>query len=222
MESVALVVFSKPAVPGRVKTRLQTELSAADAARLHEAFLADTINHLAGEALDLHVAWALEPREEPPDGLLPVAVPVLRQQGNDLGERLFHALEELTTKYTLVAAIGSDHPHIDSRRVAEAGALLAAGTDVVLGPAKDGGYYLVALHRRVLSRALFEGIPWSTGRVLEATLERCQEAGLEVELLAAESDVDTPDDLRRLAALLRRCRHRAPSTAALLEELGWL
>src|SRR4029077_14050553 len=74
--------------------------------------------------------------------------------------------------------------------------------DVALGPAEDGGYYLIAVRPGALSRRLFEGIAWSTERVLAQTLERCRELGLRVAMLPMAADVDTPDDLRRLAARL--------------------
>ncbi len=70
----------------------------------------------------------------------------------------------------------------------------------MLGPAEDGGYYLIALRAAALDPRLFAEIPWSTAGVLAATLERCRELGLAVELLPRAADVDTPADLRRLAA----------------------
>jgi glycosyltransferase A (GT-A) superfamily protein (DUF2064 family) len=81
-------------------------------------------------------------------------------------------------------------------------AAVEAGADAVLGPAEDGGYYLIALRAGAVSPRLFEGIAWSTGRVFAETLARCRELGLAVELLPAATDVDTPEDLRRLAARL--------------------
>ena len=94
---------------------------------------------------------------------------------------------------------------------------------MVLGPAEDGGYYLIALRPEAVRPRLFEGIAWSTDQVLAATLDRCRELGLRVELLPEASDVDTPEDLRRLAARMAEEGDLAcPRTHALLASLGFL
>ncbi len=105
---------------------------------------------------------------------------------------------------------------------------LAAGADLVLGPSRDGGYYLIALTARsggALRRELFEGIAWSTDRVLGETLERAASLGLRTELLDEGTDVDTPEDLRRLAAELAEDPEAAalcPRTRTLLSAWGYL
>ena len=110
-----------------------------------------------------------------------------------------------------------------AERVEEAFAALAAGADVALGPAHDGGYYLIALRREALSPRLFAGVPWSTETVLAHTLARCAELGLVTALLPPESDVDTPADLARLAAaLLDSHTPGCPRTRTLLLEWGML
>ena len=211
-----LVLFTKPAVAGRVKTRLLGAVSAEQAAALHAAFLADLLDRLRGApGFDLVIAWALDAGEAPPD----CGLPALRQRGSDLGERLHDALAAAARRYAFVAAIGSDHPELPRERVGEAFAALAAGADVALGPASDGGYYLVAARAAALSPRLFADIPWSGPEVLARTLDRCAELGLEVALLAPGDDVDTPADLERLAATLRRDGGCCPRTAALLA--GW-
>ena len=91
--------------------------------------------------------------------------------------------------------IGTDAPGVDRERVTAAFRLLerTGGPHLVLGPATDGGYYLMGL--RSPQPDLFRDVPWSTPRVLEITLERAREAGLRWELLEPLSDVDRPDDL---------------------------
>ena len=193
--SRCLVVFTKPAVPGRVKTRLIGDLTPEEAAELHEAFLGDLVERLDSGAFRIELAWALARDEAIPPGPLPG----FAQCGADLGERLWAGLDKVLERFDHAAAVGSDHPDLPVARVEEAFLSLEAGADVVLGPAEDGGYYLVAVHRAGLNRRLFEEIRWSTGGVLSATLERCEELDLRVELLDMASDVDTPDDLGRLA-----------------------
>jgi rSAM/selenodomain-associated transferase 1 len=207
-----LLLFTKPAREGRVKTRLIGDLSAAQAAELHGAFLADMLDRLGGGGFDLRLAWALEHGEE-----LPAApFPGIRQEGVDLGERLYGALAEAAGQASAVAALGSDHPTVGLDLIHRAFAAVEAGAEVVLGPAEDGGYYLIALAASAVSRRLFAGIAWSTSRVLAQTLERCRELGLAVELLPLSCDVDTPADLARLAGQLAAADLGCPRTRALL------
>jgi len=213
-----LLLFTKPAHAGKVKTRLIGDLTAADAARLHAAFLEDVLARLRGGDFELRIAWALEPEEDVPAG----PMPGVRQQGSDLGERLYRALSEAAASGArAVAAVGSDHPTIPLELVHRAFASVEAGTDVVLGPAEDGGYYLIALGAGAVSPRLFADIAWSTGQVLPATLERCRELGLAVEMLPTASDLDTPDDLRRLAVRMAGSDLGCPRTRGLLAALGF-
>jgi uncharacterized protein len=191
-----LLLFTKPAREGRVKTRLIGDLTAAEAAALHAAFLEDLVDRLREGDFELQLAWALDAQDEMPAG----PVPGVRQQGEDLGERLYRALSEASRDGSIVMALGSDHPTLPLALIHEAFERLEKGAEVVLGPAEDGGYYLIALRPDAVEPGLFRDIPWSTDRVLSETLARCQ--GLAVELLPPASDVDTPEDLRRLAARL--------------------
>jgi rSAM/selenodomain-associated transferase 1 len=212
------VLFTKPARPGRVKTRLIGALTSAQAAALHQAFLEDILLMLAGRSFDLRIAWAMDAGEALPEG----PIPGMRQSGKDLGARLFVALEEVSTEYPYVMALGSDHPEIELSRLDEAFSILGQGADLVLGPASDGGYYLIALRRSAIHQELFDGISWSSSSVLSETLDRSRLLGLEVELLAEGDDVDSPEDLERLIGFLAEnpdsCRH----TGSLLREWGRL
>ena len=216
-----LLLFTKPAREGRVKTRLIGDLTPAEAAALHAAFLEDLLDRLRDGSFDLRLAWALDPGEpvpaEPFSG-----VPGVRQEGQDLGERLFRTLAAAAAEARAVAALGSDHPTLPLPVVHDAFERLEAGADVVLGPAEDGGYYLIALRAAVVVPRLFEGISWSTDRVFSETLARCGELGLRVELLPRASDVDTPDDLRRLALRMSGDDLGCPRTRSLLDALGYI
>ncbi|HEV8242181.1 MAG TPA: TIGR04282 family arsenosugar biosynthesis glycosyltransferase [Thermoanaerobaculia bacterium] len=216
-----LLLFTKPARPGKVKTRLVgAGLSAERAAALHAAFLGDLCERLAGApAFELRLAWALDNGEEAPVSPVPAVI----QRGVTLGGRLFSALSDAAMEHELVAAVGSDHPELSCARVDEAFAALGRGADVAIGPALDGGYYLIALRREALSAQLFADVPWSTSGVLAATLARCDELGLAVALLPPEGDIDTPADLDRLATSLAQGRGPScPRTSALLQSWGML
>lgn len=218
-----LLVFTKPPRPGWVKTRLigdgVGDLSAEQAAELHEAFALDLLDRLEGGRFDLRVAWSLEVGEEPP-AWSPAWV---RQDGPDLGARMHAALAEAVgAGFRAVAAVGTDHPLLGREQVEDAFARIEAGADAVFGPAADGGYYLVALGEGAARRPeIFSGIAWSTPAVLGDTLERCRRLGLAVELLAEGRDVDTPEDLAALPGLLAGAPPASsPRTAALLARWG--
>jgi hypothetical protein len=214
-ERRCVLLFTKLSRPGRVKTRLLPDLDATQAAELHEAFVHDLTERLRDGDFELMLAWALDPEEELP----PSDLPAVRQTGENLGERLYAALSGAAAECRWVAAIGSDHPHLPLARVQEAFDRLEAGVDLVLGPAEDGGYYLIAADARALDPALFRGVSWSTERVLEETLGRSRALGLDVELLPVGWDVDTPRDLERLGRHLAASTVQCPRTRALLA--GW-
>ena len=216
----ALVLFTKPARPGRVKTRLiggaAGELTAEEAAALHWALVLDQLGRLEGGDFDLSIAWAIEDGETAPE----LGFSALLQSGTTLGERLYRGLAEVASEAHFIAAVGSDHPQLTLAVVEEGFRRLDDGTDLILGPAADGGYYLIGLRAERLSPRLFADIPWSTGQVLTATLERGRELGLAVDLLDEGHDVDRPADLARLARSLSMNEGGCPRTHALLESWG--
>lgn len=222
-----VVLFTKPARPGRVKTRMTPHYTAAEACSLHDALLRDVLAQTAvpEASYELVVAWAVDEGEALPDVGDWVASPaprVVRQSGNDLGERLVAALgDQCTFGAERVAAIGSDHPELD-RDGLEAAFAGLDDHDCVLAPAQDGGYSLIALRCEAVVPALFEGIDWSTPRVLEQTLSRLEGHGLSALLLEVIHDIDEPADLEALARRLAASSGpaRAVATLAWFEEHG--
>ena len=127
---------------------------------------------------------------------------MLPQRGDEFGERLYFAVEDLfKCGFASVCLIDSDSPTVPAENFAEAVQLLSIGHDrVVLGPSDDGGYYLIGVKK--LDRHLFEQIDWSTERVFNQTIQRATEIGLEIKLLPTGYDVDNAASLRRLCAEL--------------------
>ena len=133
----------------------------------------------------------------------PPIPPLIAQCEGDLGMRLRFALQQgFENEFERIVVMGSDCPAVSEPLVTQAVNLLAH-YDVVLGPALDGGYYLMGLRKMALSRfgTLFENIPWSTDNVLSLTLKAAASAGLSVDLLQPLSDIDRPEDLPMWYAL---------------------
>ncbi len=198
----ALAIMAKAPREGAVKTRLVPPLLAAEAAALSRCFIADMAENIAGvgsaDRVRGWVAYTPVGQEAAFDGLLPGGFGLVPQRGDGFGERLLHAMEDLlATGHGGAFLINSDSPDLPQALLAQAvAALERPGDRVVLGPATDGGYYLIGLKR--LHREMFARIDWSTERVLAQSLERAAEIGLPVELLPPWYDVDDEAALRHL------------------------
>lgn len=239
----SLVVFARAPVAGQVKTRLFSPaaepappgaLTAEQAAALHAAFVSDVCRNGARSGIQRRRLYVAGDLAHP--HLLAVAsqfgFTICEQAGADLGARMATAIAaELAAGSSAVLLIGTDSPTLPRAYLRRAAAWLRGAAEVVLGPATDGGYYLIGA-RRPVPELLATGISWGTAQVLPATLLRLQElasAGTKVALLPFFYDVDTPQDLWLLACHLRlaaaagaRTRLQAPATAAALATLGWL
>ena len=201
MKAGAILVFGREPAPGRVKTRLVPPLSPEDAARLYEAFLQDVLER-AGRVVGVDVILLGEgARNESPrlDSLARAAgVPFRAQRGADLGERLRAGLADtLLEPRPYAIALGGDHPNLPMALLGEMSARLERGAAAALIPSEDGGYCAIGLRSPTLDP--FTGIPWSTAKVLDATLDSLHRSGIEPVLLPAWYDVDTLSDLERLA-----------------------
>lgn len=221
MSDVALVVMARYPQPGTTKTRLARSLGDAETHRLYQAFLTDLAGHFAGPDFALH--WAYTPADVDYAAFVRELVPDLAgythsfpQQGADFGARLLHAFQWTQRQgYAAAIVIGSDSPHITRALVCQAQAALQEA-DVVLGPADDGGYYLIAMREPY---DVFTNIPMSTSVVTALTVARARELGLAVKLIDPLFDVDEYADLLRLAELLRVDHALAPATSAVITSL---
>jgi uncharacterized protein len=222
----ALAVMTKAPQAGRVKTRLVPPLTPDEAADLNKCFLCDTAAAISSacSSRSVNQAEKMGSKSEcrashseaaitqccgvavyTPVGaesaytdILPADFLLLPQRGDGFGERLYFAVEDLfKCGFASVCLIDSDSPTVPAEHFAKAVELLSTSEDrVVLGPSDDGGYYLIGVKK--LYRHLFEQIDWSTERVLNQTIERTTEIGLEIKLLPTAYDVDEAGSLRRL------------------------
>lgn len=219
----ALVVMAKASGPD-VKTRLRGAVSDAARMALQEAFLLDRVDQIgAVPGVDPFVAVTPPEATGPLASRLGSAVEVLAQRGDDLTSRLQGVAADLFHRGASgVILVDADSPTLPTEALAEAALALTHGhADVVLGPAWDGGYYLIGMGAPCPQ--LFEEIPWSTSEVLSRTVARARALGLRVHFLPAWYDVDTPADLERLAAHLAALPPSRPGyprrTAALVANL---
>ena len=207
----ALVVMAKAPVAGQVKTRLVPPLSYEEAAELYACLLSDLLDSLQSFALaDLFLNYT--PADAGPAfaDLAPEEFVCFPQKSGDLGERMHAAFGELSERgYRSVVLIGSDFPVFPREFLERAFAMLRdPETDLVLGPNRDGGYYLIGMRRPV--SGIFENIAWSSDGVLTATLNRIDSLGLKASLLPAWFDIDTPSDVADLVETATRLDANLP------------
>ncbi|MGH6610184.1 MAG: TIGR04282 family arsenosugar biosynthesis glycosyltransferase [Burkholderiaceae bacterium] len=193
-----LLIAAKQPERGKVKTRIASVLGDDQAAELCRCALHDVLSMAASIRNVKHALTYAPPTEEARryfERIAP-AFELLPQQGATLGERLSGAVAHLMQRYRPLVLIGSDSPDLSPAFIERTFALLRDEADVVLGPADDGGYYLLGL--ALPQPALFEEISWSTEAVAQQTRQRAREARLRLEELPRWHDLDTVDDLHVL------------------------
>ena len=210
METCAVLFVKSPAA-GSAKTRLRSHLSDGQRAALYAAFIVDSAESLLASAAELKViAYAPATAEVEIRRLLPDEsgeVQFVPQPEADLGDRMASLIEwsfEKGARRTVL--LGSDSPSLPSSFI-DRGLELLQENDLVLGPSTDGGYYLVGQSRT--DSAVFAGIDWSTGRVLEQTLAAAGSSKLG--LLPPWYDVDTPPEAAFLRVHLEAMRRAGSS-----------
>ena len=197
---VAVLVFARAPIPGRVKTRLVPRLGEFGAARLHA--------RLTAHALRTATAAGCGPVE---------LHDTAKQRGSDLGERMHRALSGALRRHRAAIVIGADCPALRPADLRRAARLLAGGCEAVLAPVEDGGYVLIGVRR--LSPRLFAGIEWGSPGVYAATVAKLDSLAYRWRALRTLWDVDRPEDVERLRSLrfssmpLRRARRSRRSRA---------
>ncbi|MDA8125275.1 MAG: TIGR04282 family arsenosugar biosynthesis glycosyltransferase [Deltaproteobacteria bacterium] len=214
-----IVMFVKLPREGEVKTRLAADLAGGFVVSLYEAFVADLTAVLRRSGHPFRLAFT------PPDRGDEIAArfgdcPLIPQEGADLGERLKNAFQRsFADGYDRVVIIGSDSPDLPEESFSEAFRALDR-RDAVIGPAADGGYYLIGFRKETFSPVVFDGIAWGTEQVFGQTMAHLKRAGRSVRRLPVRRDVDTPDDLRALLERHRDTPFAASRTMACLKAHG--
>lgn len=189
-----LGVFLKYPVPGQVKTRLAGALGDDAAAACYREMAELVLERTAADEAYRRILF-VSPEERILDFVrwLPDET-FLPQRGADLGERMAGAVSQLLGFGGYALLIGTDVPDISKAVIVQAFDLLCLH-DVVIGPAEDGGYYLIGMKQA--HTALFDGIAWSTPEVLPATLGKIAMLGLSYALLPELADIDTIEDYQK-------------------------
>ncbi len=195
------MVFCKAPVPGQVKTRLMSELSALDAADVHKELSIRTLQLATQSQLCPVQLWCTPTIEHAffNAAVLNYPVSLHQQRGSDLSEKMHHAFCSALSRYASALIIGCDCPSLTKQDLEQALAALVQPQTCVLAPAEDGGYVLIGLNQP--QSELFKNISWGTEQVFEQTRARLASLNFQYVELRQQWDVDTPLDLIRYRSL---------------------
>ena len=185
MQNSLLIIFARTPEYGKVKKRLAIKLGDKKALEIHNRLVRHTLEMVKVSGV-LYKVYLSE------DAKAQQAFSYERQSGIDLGDRMNNALRTELDQYEKVCLIGSDCLALTSTDITNAFKHLDAA-DVVIGPAIDGGYYLIGMKKPY--PRLFSAISWGTSTVLEKTLKICEDNGLLTHQLSLLNDIDRPEDV---------------------------
>jgi uncharacterized protein len=194
-----LLILSKAPEPGAVKTRLIPVLGKAGAACLYARMLHACLDRMVAADLCPVDLWCAPTTSHPffSECRQHYGVALQQQAAGDIGQRMQQALGTALQQAGYAVLVGADCPGLAVADIEEALLALKQGVDVVLGPALDGGYYLVAMRR--CHAFMFESMPWGSADVLQLTESRLRLHGVSWHRLALRRDLDTPEDYMALA-----------------------
>jgi len=211
-----VILFVKLPEKGKVKSRLARDMDWDLVLRLYESMVLDTIDLLKRAAAPFVICF------DPPSSLdrvqywLGQEYSYVPQAGGDLGERMEQAfVRAFREGLNRVVLIGSDIPGLDSFVIHDAFAALASH-DAVIGPATDGGYYLIGFQKNRFEPGIFHDMIWSTETVFSETIDRLRGRSWKVYVLPQCQDADTKEDLKELLARYERRESPTSRTASLL------
>lgn len=197
MNQNALIIIAKYPEKGQVKTRLNGHLPAEDILKLYISLLNQTVSKLKNiPGADTFIAFAPATAE---DYFLRFGTGLIPLNEGDLGARMFRSFNHVfSSGYEKAVLVGADIPDLSVSIIQKAFDLLS-GKDIVYGPAKDGGYYLVGMKK--LTREIFEKVPWSSDQTLKNSIEQAKKYGHAVAFTETLSDIDTIEDAKKAGLL---------------------
>lgn len=213
MSDCPVIVFFKAPIRGTVKTRLAQDLGKDKTLELYRAFVADVVEK-AETVGTVSLFYAPAEHVVEAEKLVGRAGGLIVQMGDDLGEKMAGAFEyEFSRGAVCAILVGTDVPDVPVTLLREACEALEQN-QAVIGPVRDGGYFLIGFRADAYSRACFQNIPWSTDRVCEKTLEIMSQNRIDCRVLSPWDDVDTQNDYHALIRRLRTGQTLAPRTWA--------
>ena len=209
----ALVLFAKYPQVGKVKKKIGEVIGMENSARMCNAFIQDLVNKNSSRDYDLYLSFIGREHKEKYRELFPQAI-LYVQRGSNLGENMHCSFEDLLDDYRKVVILSCDVPQVSSKEVVRAFNALDS-YDAVIGPAEDGGYYLIGLKK---PRNIFMGLHWGKESLLQEQIHKLKERKMTFVLLNPHPDVDTPEELRYMKKVLKA--EDAPETYQVLRELN--
>lgn len=193
-----ILLFVKAPIRGQVKSRLAAVLGPDAALDLHRNFVVDIMESIEKSGIPFRVCYHPPDAGETMKHWLGAHLPYMPQEGNDLGERMERAFGRAFSEgVSRAVLVGSDIPDLPTAMFTDAFRALNSH-DAVIGPALDGGYYLIGFNKDTDFPGVFSGIEWSTGDVFSRTMQAFEHAGKRVHQLPFWRDMDTIDDLKDL------------------------
>jgi rSAM/selenodomain-associated transferase 1 len=219
-KDLCLIMFAKYPEKDKVKTRLSRYWDEDAIVRLSRCFIEDMLDRLSGGDYRFRIAY--HPVEKKIDFIKQFGdgFSFMPQIGKDLGERMHNTFRQCFSEgLRSVVVIGSDSPDLPPQIIRDAFQALETH-GAVIGPACDGGYYLIGFSRDSFSPGAFDGISWGTGGVFRETVRILKEEGIRLHVLPAWRDIDRPEDIVALIKDSKETDFATSRTMAYLKELG--
>jgi rSAM/selenodomain-associated transferase 1 len=213
-----VILFVKLPEKGQVKSRLAQRMDEDLVLRLYENMVLDTIDTLTRGRFPFRICFTPPGARDRIMEWLGQGYRALPQTGDDLGARMENAFERVFSEDVEDALlIGSDIPGLTAEVMDEAFTALLKN-EAVIGPAGDGGYYLIGFKKRSFEPVIFHDMVWSTKTVFRETMDKLHDASLKVHVLPELTDVDTVEDLRTLMSQVKGPASEPSRTRSFLEQ----
>ncbi len=217
-----IIVFAKAPIIGHVKTRLATDLDETVVVNLYRNFVKDIIDKITDSGHVLKIFYDPPGSEPLMSDWLGTRHAYFLQKGPDLGQKMANAFSDVFNQGIVRAIlIGTDFPDLPGKILTDA--MLSLEThDAVIGPAVDGGYYLIGFSSDSFFPEIFNNMPWGTSAVYQKTMDVFSSSGISVHQLLKWRDIDNYDDLKNLIHSLKDHPQKAPKTYSYLENIGMI